>query len=191
MSNNVYLLTCNATGAQLLIDAADEPTRMLELVATAEAGWTRSSPRTGTRTTCGPSPRSWPRRARTVAGADDADELPVHVDERVAPGRPGTVGEITLDVIHLRGHTAGSVALAYADPAGDTHLFTGDCLFPGGSATRRTPARASTRSSRTSRRASSTSMTTTPGSIPATVTTRPSAPSAPTWRVARARLVTA
>ena len=32
MSNNAYLLTCRASGAQLLIDAADEPDRLLGLV---------------------------------------------------------------------------------------------------------------------------------------------------------------
>jgi glyoxylase-like metal-dependent hydrolase (beta-lactamase superfamily II) len=31
-------------------------------------------------------------------------------------------------VIHLRGHTPGSLALLYQD----AHLFTGDSLFPGG-----------------------------------------------------------
>jgi glyoxylase-like metal-dependent hydrolase (beta-lactamase superfamily II) len=35
-------------------------------------------------------------------------------------------------VIHLRGHTPGSVALLYRDPTGHPHLFTGDSLFPGG-----------------------------------------------------------
>ena len=34
--------------------------------------------------------------------------------------------------MHLRGHTPGSIALAYEDPAdGVVHLFTGDSLFPG------------------------------------------------------------
>jgi glyoxylase-like metal-dependent hydrolase (beta-lactamase superfamily II) len=72
--------------------------------------------------------------ARTVAGADDADALPVPVDERVGQGDTVPVGDVTLGVIHLRGHTPGSIALAYADPApgGRTHLFTGDSLFPGG-----------------------------------------------------------
>ena len=32
MHNNVYLVTCNATGEQLLIDAADDPQRCLALV---------------------------------------------------------------------------------------------------------------------------------------------------------------
>ena len=36
-------------------------------------------------------------------------------------------------MIHLRGHTPGSIALAYTDaPTGTVHLFTGDSLFPGG-----------------------------------------------------------
>jgi glyoxylase-like metal-dependent hydrolase (beta-lactamase superfamily II) len=35
-------------------------------------------------------------------------------------------------VIHLVGHTPGSIALLYRDPAGSPHLFTGDSLFPGG-----------------------------------------------------------
>ena len=30
------------------------------------------------------------------------------------------------------GHTPGSIALLYDDPDGTPHLFTGDCLFPGG-----------------------------------------------------------
>ena len=49
-----------------------------------------------------------------------------------ARATPCRVGDVTLDVVHLRGHTPGSIALAYADPAGHTHLFTGDSLFPGG-----------------------------------------------------------
>jgi glyoxylase-like metal-dependent hydrolase (beta-lactamase superfamily II) len=43
-----------------------------------------------------------------------------------------TVGQVVLDVIHLRGHTPGSIALLHRDTAGIPHLFTGDSLFPGG-----------------------------------------------------------
>ena len=47
---------------------------------------------------------------------------------------PSRSASCRFDVIHLQGHTPGSVALALdgADPDGATHLFTGDCLFPGG-----------------------------------------------------------
>ncbi|MGH3951261.1 MAG: MBL fold metallo-hydrolase, partial [Pseudonocardiaceae bacterium] len=43
-----------------------------------------------------------------------------------------SVGDCELEVIHLRGHTPGSIALLYRDPDGHPHLFTGDSLFPGG-----------------------------------------------------------
>jgi glyoxylase-like metal-dependent hydrolase (beta-lactamase superfamily II) len=69
----------------------------------------------------------------TVAHAADADDLPVPVQRTVAHGDTVTFGGQTLDVIHLRGHTPGSIALVWRGP-GDagTHLFTGDSLFPGG-----------------------------------------------------------
>jgi glyoxylase-like metal-dependent hydrolase (beta-lactamase superfamily II) len=55
------------------------------------------------------------------------------VDRTVEHGDTITVGAVTLEVIHLRGHTPGSIALLYdgGDEAGP-HLFTGDSLFPGG-----------------------------------------------------------
>ncbi|MDV3221230.1 MBL fold metallo-hydrolase [Intrasporangium sp.] len=133
MHNNVYLLTCRATKRQLLIDAADFAPRILDLVRESGEGldvvvtthrhWDHIRALEDVVAATG---------ARTVAGTDDADELPVRVDERVGHGDRVHFGEIVLDVIHLRGHTPGSIALAYHDPAGHTHLFTGDSLFPGG-----------------------------------------------------------
>jgi glyoxylase-like metal-dependent hydrolase (beta-lactamase superfamily II) len=38
---------------------------------------------------------------------------------------------VPLEVVHLRGHTPGSIALVYRGDDGQ-HLFTGDSLFPGG-----------------------------------------------------------
>ena len=70
--------------------------------------------------------------ARTYAGADDADALPLPPDVRLRHGDTVSVGELTFDVIHLRGHTPGSVALSWRNPEGTGHLFTGDSLFPGG-----------------------------------------------------------
>jgi glyoxylase-like metal-dependent hydrolase (beta-lactamase superfamily II) len=56
----------------------------------------------------------------------------VPTDELLDDGSTVTVGDITLDVVVLVGHTPGSVALRYDDPDGHAHLFTGDSLFPGG-----------------------------------------------------------
>jgi glyoxylase-like metal-dependent hydrolase (beta-lactamase superfamily II) len=133
MANNVYLLTCRATGAQLMVDAADDPARCLELVGegsgrldlvvTTHQHWDHHRAlREVVRAT----------GAQTAAGAEDADGLPVAPDRRLRHGDRVAVGDLVLDVLHLRGHTPGSVALAYTEPGGRTHLFTGDSLFPGG-----------------------------------------------------------
>jgi glyoxylase-like metal-dependent hydrolase (beta-lactamase superfamily II) len=131
MDNNVYLLRCRATDRQLLVDAADDAPRILEVVGedgldtvvTTHRHWDhhRALPDVVSRT-----------GAATVAGAEDADELPVPVDRRVGDGDVVEVGECRLEVVHLRGHTPGSIALLYDDPDGTPHVFTGDSLFPGG-----------------------------------------------------------
>ena len=133
MSNNVYLVTCTATGEQLLVDAADDPERCLALVAegtgrldhlvTTHRHWDHVRALEAVASATG---------ATTYAGVDDADALPLAPDVRLHHGDVVTVGELELDVIHLRGHTPGSVALSWADPDGTAHLFTGDALFPGG-----------------------------------------------------------
>jgi glyoxylase-like metal-dependent hydrolase (beta-lactamase superfamily II) len=70
--------------------------------------------------------------ATTVAHPADAPGIPVPTDELV--GDDGTVGfgDTVLSVIHLVGHTPGSIALCYLPDSAEPHLFTGDCLFPGG-----------------------------------------------------------
>ena len=133
MDNNAYLLRCTQTDEGLLIDAANEADRLRELVTF------EGEPVSAILTTHR-HPDHWQALAETVhfagaavyAGADDADELPVAVDERLTDGDEITVGDVTLSIIGLRGHTSGSVAVLYRDPEGVPHLFTGDSLFPGG-----------------------------------------------------------
>jgi len=130
MDNNAYLLRDRATGEQLLIDAAAEPERLLELVG--DAGLS-------TVVTTHQHHDHWfaladvvtATGARSIAHPADASALPV-VDATVEDGQTVTVGESTLEVIHLVGHTPGSIALVYRDPTGVAHLLTGDSLFPGG-----------------------------------------------------------
>lgn len=135
MDNNAHLLTDRATGAQLLLDAADDAPALLALVregsadgrldavATTHAHWDHHRALAEVVAATG---------ARTLAGEDDADALPVPVDVRLAHGDVVRVGEVALEVVHLRGHTPGSVALVHRDADGSTHAFTGDSLFPGG-----------------------------------------------------------
>jgi len=128
--NNAYLLRCRQTDEQLLIDAAAEPDRLLKTVNGALAAVV----------TTHQHPDHWQAlqavvaatKARTAAGEFDADAIPVPTDVRLRDGETINVGHIPLEVVHLVGHTPGSIALLYDDPKGHPHLFTGDCLFPGG-----------------------------------------------------------
>jgi glyoxylase-like metal-dependent hydrolase (beta-lactamase superfamily II) len=141
LSNNVYLLRCTASGEGLLIDAADEASRIRELV-------TFEGPPVSAILTTHRHPDHWQALAAIAdeagaaiyAGDADADALPVAADERLQQGDTITVGDLTLDVIALRGHTPGSVAVVYRDPSGIPHLFSGDSLFPGGVGKTTTPA---------------------------------------------------
>ena len=73
-----------------------------------------------------------PTGAETVASEVDAEHIPVPTTAPVTDGARMRVGSCELEVIGLVGHTDGSIALAYDDPDGIVHLFTGDSLFPGG-----------------------------------------------------------
>jgi glyoxylase-like metal-dependent hydrolase (beta-lactamase superfamily II) len=130
LDNNAYLLRCRRTGEQLLIDAADDADVLLralqgplEHVVTTHRHpdhWAALS--TIRRAT----------NARTLAHGLDADGISVPTDVRVSEGDRIVFGAVELEVIQLTGHTPGSIALLYQDPAGHPHVFTGDCLFPGG-----------------------------------------------------------
>jgi glyoxylase-like metal-dependent hydrolase (beta-lactamase superfamily II) len=139
MDNNVYLLTSKSSGAQVLIDAADDAHAILELLADAQedtdaearvalivtthAHWDHVRALAEVKEATG---------ARTAAGADDVADIAVPTDVPLRHGDVGSFEGFDLEAIHLRGHTPGSVALLYRDPSGPAHLFTGDSLFPGG-----------------------------------------------------------
>lgn len=144
MDNNAYLLRCTATGDSLLIDAANEADRILELTNGTSLRRIVTTHRHGDH---------WQALAEVVerTGAAtsahplDGAELPVPVSDPVEHGGTLTVGQVELSVIHLRGHTPGSIALLWDGDGTQSHpsqrsgqlrpaahLFTGDSLFPGG-----------------------------------------------------------
>ena len=67
-----------------------------------------------------------------ATGVDDVGDIAVPTDVPLTQGDVGDFEGFSLEAIALRGHTPGSIALAYRDPNGPVHLFTGDSLFPGG-----------------------------------------------------------
>ncbi|GIG39429.1 Zn-dependent hydrolase [Cellulomonas phragmiteti] len=148
MDNDAYLVTCRRSGAQLLVDAPTDPDRLLSLVregdGTGRLDVLVVTHRHGDH--LGAAAAVVARTgARLAAGEHDADEVGRAcgrtVDTRLRHGDRLTVGDLELEVVALRGHTPGSVALALTEPEdahapgatpGRVHLFTGDSLFPGG-----------------------------------------------------------
>ncbi len=139
MDNNVYLLTARESGAQLLIDAADDLPAIRGLLADAAAD-TSATPKLALIAT---THQHWDHvralralveatGAKTAAGTDDAPGLPVKVDVLLDHGDMASLDGFDVTAVHLRGHTPGSVALVYQDPDGPAHIFSGDSLFPGG-----------------------------------------------------------
>lgn len=134
MDNNAYLLVCKRSNEALLIDAAAEPTRIADLIGAAD-----ERPDLRHLVTTHRHADHWQAlgaiagmfEPRLIAHPQDAPELPAPMDEFVEHGDTITFGEIELEVIHLRGHTPGSLALLYRGED-RPHLFTGDSLFPGG-----------------------------------------------------------
>lgn len=135
MDNNAYLVTCSETGETLLIDAANDADTLLGLIRD-------HAPKVSLIVTSHQHFDHWQALeavaaatgAPTAANEIDAGPLPIKPDRLLSGGDTVQVGKLSFDVIHLRGHTPGSIALALDGPAtgGVTQLFTGDCLFPGG-----------------------------------------------------------
>ena len=119
MDNNAYLLRCTATGEQLLIDAANETDRLLSLIGDSGLSTVVTTHR---------------HRDHWMALSMWCQPPARPPSRTVAEGETVPVGDCALEVIHLIGHTPGSIALLYHDPSpgGIPHLFTGDSLFPGG-----------------------------------------------------------
>ena len=133
MDNNAYLLQAR-DGATILIDAANDSPRLLKLIGHEPVDTIVTTHRHADH---------WQALAaiaehtgaRLVAGRPDADAIErdagVRDIERVWDGDTVELGQESLTVVGLVGHTPGSIALAYT--SGEVpHLFTGDSLFPGG-----------------------------------------------------------
>ena len=141
MDNNAYLLH-STTGGSLLIDAANDAKRLLGLIgADKPAGAERALDAVVTTHRHddhwqGLAEVAEATGAQLVAGRPDVDAVAtgawVEDVHGVWDGDEITLGEESLEVVGLVGHTPGSIALVYRAPSGRAHLFTGDSLFPGG-----------------------------------------------------------
>ena len=126
VENNVFVIRCTSTGEAVLIDAANEHERLLELCRTL-----------GVRTVL-ETHGHWDHIQAIPAVRDAGYE--VGVTEQDAAMLPSydylleddtvvEIGRLRLHTLHTPGHTPGSMSFHVE---GTPLLFTGDTLFPGG-----------------------------------------------------------
>jgi glyoxylase-like metal-dependent hydrolase (beta-lactamase superfamily II) len=124
--NNVYIVRCRSTGDSLLIDAANEHDRLLELC--------RSLGVRQVVETHGHWDHIQAVEAVRDAGIDvavtsaDAGMLPSY-DQLLEDRSVLEIGRLRFGTIATPGHTPGSMCFSVE---GTPLLFTGDTLFPGG-----------------------------------------------------------
>jgi glyoxylase-like metal-dependent hydrolase (beta-lactamase superfamily II) len=126
MDNNVYVLRCKQTGDAVLLDAANEHDRLLELskrlnvreVLETHGHWDHIQA----------VPEMRDAGYSVYVTQEDAGMLPSY-DELLTDDDVITVGRLKLHTILTPGHTPGSMCFLVE---GSPVLFSGDTLFPGG-----------------------------------------------------------
>jgi glyoxylase-like metal-dependent hydrolase (beta-lactamase superfamily II) len=126
VDNNVIVLRCTETGDALLIDAANEHERLLELCQ--RLGVRRVIETHGHWDHIQAVPELRDAGYSVGVTAEDAAMLPSY-DELIEDDSVIEVGRLRLTTIHTPGHTPGSMCFLLE---GHPVLFSGDTLFPGG-----------------------------------------------------------
>jgi len=126
VDNNVLVLRCTETGDAVLLDAANEHQRLLELCQ--RLGVRRVLETHGHWDHIQAVPQLRDAGYSVGVTAQDAGMLPSY-DEVIEDDSVIEVGRLRLHTIHTPGHTPGSMCFRLED---HPILFSGDTLFPGG-----------------------------------------------------------
>ena len=124
--NNVYVLRCKQTGDAVLLDAANEHDRLLELCRALNVKEVLETHGHWDHIQAVPQLRDAGYSVHVTA--EDAAMLPSY-DEILADDDVIEVGRLRLHAMLTPGHTPGSMCFKLADKP---VLFSGDTLFPGG-----------------------------------------------------------
>lgn len=126
MDNNVFIVRCTETGDAVLIDAANEHERLLELCE--QLGVRRVIETHGHWDHIQAVPAVRDAGYDVGVTAADAGMLPAY-DDILEDESVIEVGDLRLSTIATPGHTPGSMCFQLE---GTPLLFSGDTLFPGG-----------------------------------------------------------
>ncbi len=126
MDNNVYVLRCKQTGEAVLLDAANEHEKLLEMCKRLNVQRVLETHGHWDHIQAVPAVRDAGYDVGITAA--DADMLPSY-DFVLEDGSVLEVGRLRLHTILTPGHTPGSMCFRLE---GSPVLFSGDTLFPGG-----------------------------------------------------------
>ncbi len=133
VDNNVFVLRCKATGQAVLLDAANEHDRLLELCRRLNVRRVLETHGHWDHIQAVPAVRD--AGYQVGVAADDTAMLPSY-DFVLEDDSVIEVGRLRLRTIHTPGHTPGSMCFVVE---GSPVLFSGDTLFPGGPGATRFP----------------------------------------------------
>jgi glyoxylase-like metal-dependent hydrolase (beta-lactamase superfamily II) len=126
--NNVFIVRCRSTGDAVLIDAANEHDRLLDLCSIL--GVRKVLETHGHFDHIQAVPQVREAGYSVAVTAQDAPMLAEQgYDELIEDGDVVEVGRLRMHAILTPGHTPGSICFTLA---GTPVLFSGDTLFPGG-----------------------------------------------------------
>ena len=126
MDNNVFVLRCTHTGDAVLIDAANEHDKLLELARALNVGRVLETHGHWDHIQAIPQMRD---AGYTVGVTNEDSSMLDSYDEIIGDDEIIEVGDLKLRTIHTPGHTRGSICFRVE---GKPIVFSGDTLFPGG-----------------------------------------------------------
>ena len=126
--NNVFVLRCRETGESVLIDAANEHEKLLELCTRLNVRRVLETHGHFDHIAAVPAMREAGYEV-AISSADAPMLKKVGYDVFIDDAEVIEVGNLRLHAIHNPGHTPGSISFLIE---GAPVLFSGDTLFPGG-----------------------------------------------------------
>ena len=133
VDNNVYIVQCAQTGVSALIDAANEPERLLEYCQFYKVGLVLETHGHWDHIAAVPAVRD---AGYSVAISKQDSSMLDGYDRIIGQDDQIEIGNLRIDVIHTPGHTPGSLTYHVRNTK---FLLTGDTLFPGGPGATRFP----------------------------------------------------
>jgi len=128
VDNNVFVVRCRRTGEAVLLDAANEHEKLLELATALNVKRVLETHGHWDHIQAVPAMRE--AGFEVAVTAADAPRLKeVGYDVFLDDAEVVEVGRLRLHAVHTPGHTEGSICFQVE---GTPLLFTGDTLFPGG-----------------------------------------------------------